>query len=68
MWEAVTEAVTAGLGNVLWVVDLNRQSLDRVVPGIRAQQWQSLFASAGWHVVELKYGRRLTAALCVGGR
>lgn len=62
VWEAVTESAIAGLGNVLWVVDLNRQSLDRVVPGVRAQQWQSLFASAGWHVAELKYGSRLTAA------
>ena len=33
-----------GLGNVLWIVDLNRQSLDRVIPGIRAAQLKSLFA------------------------
>ena len=25
------------LGNVLWIVDLNRQSLDRVIPGIRVR-------------------------------
>jgi pyruvate dehydrogenase E1 component len=33
VWEAVFDPVTHGLGNVMWVVDFNRQSLDRVVPG-----------------------------------
>jgi pyruvate dehydrogenase E1 component len=45
----------------MWVVDFNRQSLDRVVPGVRIVQWRSQFEAAGWHVVELKYGRRLRA-------
>lgn len=61
VWEAIADPATAGLGNVTWIVDFNRQSLDRVVPGIRAQQWQAQFAAAGWHVVEVKYGRRLEA-------
>src|SRR3954451_8771777 len=30
-WEAVADPMVAKLGEVLWVVDLNRQSLDRVV-------------------------------------
>ena len=59
VWEAIADSATAGLGNVTWVVDFNRQSLDRVVPGIRIQQWTAQFAAAGWHVVEVKYGRRL---------
>ena len=42
-------------GNLLWVVDLNRQSLDRVVPGIRAAQLKRLFAECNWRVVEVKY-------------
>ena len=62
VWEAVAEPATHGLGNVTWVVDFNRQSLDRVVPGVRIGQWARQFEAAGWHVVELKYGRRLTAA------
>ena len=33
VWEAVLEDSLGGLGNVTVVVDLNRQSLDRVVPG-----------------------------------
>lgn len=59
IWEAVAEPATAGLGNVMWVVDFNRQSLDRVVPGVRLEQWGGQFEAAGWHVVEVKYGRRL---------
>ena len=35
-WEAIADPMVARLGEVLWVVDLNRQSLDRVVPDIAA--------------------------------
>jgi pyruvate dehydrogenase E1 component len=62
VWEAVADPATQGLGNVLWVVDFNRQSLDRVVPGIRIEQWSQQFAAAGWHVATVKYGKRLRAA------
>ncbi|RKN19971.1 pyruvate dehydrogenase [Micromonospora musae] len=62
IWEAVADPATTGLGNVMWLVDFNRQSLDRVVPGVRINQWRGQFEAAGWHVVEVKYGRRLAAA------
>jgi len=62
LWEAVLEPHTRGLGNVLWIVDLNRQSLDRVVPIIKAHELESQFEAAGWQVIELKYGRRLREA------
>ena len=61
VWEAVLDQSLAGLGNLLWIVDLNRQSLDRVVPGIRAGQLQRLFEESGWQVLEAKYGRQLQA-------
>jgi pyruvate dehydrogenase E1 component len=67
IWEAVADPATAGLGNVMWIVDFNRQSLDRVVPGIRIDQWSVQFAATGWHVVEVKYGRRLQAAFTQEG-
>ncbi len=67
VWEAVAEGALAGLGNVLWIVDLNRQSLDRIVPGIRAAQLEALFAAGGWQVLEAKYGRRLQAAFARPG-
>ena len=59
IWEAVADPSTKGLGNVLWVVDFNRQSLDRVVPGTRILEWRGQFEAAGWHVIELKYGVKL---------
>jgi pyruvate dehydrogenase E1 component len=59
VWEAIADPATAGLGNVMWVVDFNRQSLDRIVPGVRIQQWKSQFEAAGWHVLEVKYGSRI---------
>lgn len=69
VWEAIADPATLGLGNVLWVVDFNRQSLDRVVPGVRIAQWHAQFQAAGWHVVEVKYGRRLSARFdAPGGR
>ncbi len=61
VWEAVFDSSLATLGNLLWIVDLNRQSLDRVVPGIRAIQLKKLFEDSGWHVLEAKYGRTLQA-------
>lgn len=67
VWEAVAEEALRGLGNVLWVVDNNRQSLDRVVPGIRAAKLKALFKAEEWHVVEAKYGRRLQAAFARPG-
>ena len=49
----------AELGEVVWIVDLNRQSLDRVVPNIAAGRLQGMFAAAGWQVLTVKYGRLL---------
>ena len=67
IWEAINDPATQGLGNVMWIVDFNRQSLDRVVPGIRIKQWTANFAAAGWHVVEVKYGPVLRAAFARPG-
>jgi pyruvate dehydrogenase E1 component len=58
-WEALVDPVTSRLGEVLWIVDLNRQSLDRIVPDIAADRMQAMFAAAGWQVITVKYGRRL---------
>jgi pyruvate dehydrogenase E1 component len=58
-WEAILDPMVSSLGEVLWIVDLNRQSLDRVVPDIAAERLEGMFASAGWHTQTLKYGRLL---------
>lgn len=62
VWEAIADPSTQGLGNFTMVIDLNRQSLDRVIPDIAATRLKRFFADAGWHVAEAKYGERLTAA------
>ena len=59
IWECVADSVVQRLGEVLWVVDLNRQSLDRIVPDIAIGRWMGMFAAAGWQVLEVKYGRVL---------
>ena len=62
IWEAIAEPSMAEMDNVLWVVDLNRQSLDRIIPGIRVRAWREMFAANGWNVIDAKYGKRLQAA------
>src|ERR1700754_3229545 len=59
VWEAILDPGIADLGEVVWIVDLNRQSLDRVVPIIAADRLQQMFAAAGWQVLTIKYGRLL---------
>lgn len=59
VWEAVHDPASTALGSVTWVVDFNRQSLDRVVPDVRISPWHAAFAAHGWQVIEVKYGTRL---------
>ena len=59
IWEALVDPVVSRLGEVLWIVDLNRQSLDRVVPDIAYGRIAGMFEAAGWHAITVKYGRRL---------
>src|SRR5215216_5148868 len=61
VWEAIADPSVAKLGEVLWVVDLNRQSLDRVVPDIAFGRLAGMFEAAGWQCLTVKYGRRLEA-------
>ena len=63
VWEAWTEEAMADLAGHVVVVDLNRQSLDRVVGDHRSRQLERLFRALGWHVVSLRFGRRLGGAL-----
>lgn len=62
IWEAIADPALQGLGNVMWVVDTNRQSLDRVVPDQKIKKLMGFFEGAGWHVVECKYGSLLQEA------
>jgi pyruvate dehydrogenase E1 component len=59
IWETLVDPVVSHLGEVLWIVDLNRQSLDRIVPDIAAGRIGAMFEAAGWHTITVKYGRWL---------
>jgi pyruvate dehydrogenase E1 component len=59
VWEAVLDPMVTELGEIVWIVDLNRQSLDRVVPNIGVSRMQGMFAAAGWQVLTVKYGEVL---------
>ncbi|HSZ06461.1 MAG TPA: pyruvate dehydrogenase [Solirubrobacteraceae bacterium] len=61
IWEALIDPLVASLGEVLWIVDVNRQSLDRVVPEIAVARTAAMFEAAGWQAITIKYGRRLRA-------
>ena len=61
VWEGLLEEAVRELDNLLWIVDVNRQSLDRVVPDARRAQLRDWFRGAGWHVIELRWGGRLRA-------
>ncbi len=67
VWEAIADPSCRGLGNVTWIVDFNRQSLDRVIPGVRSGEFTNVFRDHGWHVEILKYGPKLRAAYELDG-
>lgn len=59
IWEAVLDPHVPDLGEIVWIVDLNRQSLDRVVPNIAAGKIERMFGAAGWQVLTVPFGQRL---------
>jgi pyruvate dehydrogenase E1 component len=63
IWEAVLDPNVADLGEIVWIVDLNRQSLDRVVPNIAAGKIERLFSAAGWQVIPVRFGHLLESTL-----
>ncbi|WP_420178860.1 transketolase-like TK C-terminal-containing protein [Paenarthrobacter sp. TA1.8] len=67
VWEAVLDSNVADLGEVVWIVDLNRQSLDRVVPNIAAGKIERLFAAAGWQVITVRFGHLLESLMARPG-
>jgi pyruvate dehydrogenase E1 component len=67
IWEALVDPRVSRLGEVMWLVDVNRQSLDRVVPDIAAGRVGAMFDAAGWQTITLKYGRRLRRLFALPG-
>lgn len=67
VWEAILDPAIAELGEVVWIVDLNRQSLDRVVPNIAARRLEAMFGAAGWQVITVDFGRQLESVFAPPG-
>ncbi|MBO0979893.1 pyruvate dehydrogenase [Microbacterium sp. SD291] len=67
IWEAVLDTSVQDLGEIVWIVDLNRQSLDRVVPNIAAGKIEKLFDAAGWQVITVRFGRLLESLMALPG-
>ena len=67
IYEALLEGSRHGLRNTWWIVDYNRQSLDAVIDEGVNGKITGTFATMGWEVVELKYGRLLQAAFAEPG-
>jgi pyruvate dehydrogenase E1 component len=62
VFEALLEGWKYDVRNLWWIIDYNRQSLDRVVPEKLFAKIEEFFSAVGWQVVTIKYGKRLQAA------
>jgi pyruvate dehydrogenase E1 component len=67
VFEALLEGWKYDVRNLWWVIDYNRQSLDRVVPEQLFAKIEQFFGAVGWNVVTIKYGKRLEAAFAEPG-
>ena len=59
IYEALLEGAKQNVRNCWWIIDYNRQSLDAVVADKLHLKIDELFASMGWRVITLKYGKKL---------
>jgi len=62
IFESLLEGWKHRVGNLWWVVDYNRHSLDGVVDDALFDRIRGVFDSLGWQVTPLKYGKKLLAA------
>jgi len=63
IYEALIEGVKHDVKNLWWILDYNRQSLDAVSADKMFERFDEIFRACGWKVVELRYGKKLSAAL-----
>lgn len=62
VFEALLEGWKQKVGNLWWIIDYNRQSLDGVINEFLFTKIQDFFGAMDWNVVTLKYGKKLEAA------
>ncbi len=62
IYEAIIEGAKHDVRNLWWIVDYNRQSLDATSADRMFERFDEIFASCGWRIETLKYGKLLEAA------
>ena len=69
MFEATPDFADRELGNLTWIVDYNRQSLDghrivnqKIMAGSDADRIEKTMAANGWEVIQVRHGSLRTAA------
>ena len=67
VFEAMLEGWKHDVRKVWWVIDYNRQSLDRILDDQLNQRIEGVFRTLDWDVHVLKYGQRLQEAFARPG-
>ena len=67
IYECLIEAYKHDVRNCWWIVDYNRQSLDATTAERMFCRFDEIFASCGWRVATLKYGKLMEAAFAEPG-
>jgi pyruvate dehydrogenase E1 component len=67
IYEAIIEGAKHDVRNLWWIVDYNRQSLDATTADRMFGRFDEIFASCGWRVETLKYGKLLETAFRENG-
>ncbi len=75
LFEAVPDFAEREIGNLTWILDYNRQSLDghritnaNIMGGTDDERIAKTMAANGWHVIQLRHGsKRKTLMKKVGG-
>jgi pyruvate dehydrogenase E1 component len=65
MAEAIPDFAERQIGNLTWVLDYNRQSLDghritnkKIMGGTDAHRVENMMKANGWHVIQVQHGRK----------
>ncbi|KAL3901513.1 MAG: hypothetical protein SGCHY_000545 [Lobulomycetales sp.] len=58
VFESLLEAWKHDIKNNVWIVDYNRQSLDKITPPKLSMKLGRMFRSCNFNVIVLKYGKR----------
>ncbi|MGZ5278680.1 MAG: pyruvate dehydrogenase [Pseudobdellovibrionaceae bacterium] len=65
MYEAIPDFAEREIGNLTWIVDYNRQSLDghritnkKIMGGTDAHRIEAMMLANGWDVIQVQHGRK----------